>query len=82
MNITAEISLYPLQDQYGEKILEFLEKMQADDQISIETNAMSTLFTGEYDIIMKILTLELKQFFEDNKAVCILKVSNGCLINE
>ena len=82
MNITAEISLYPLQEQYGDKILEFLEKIQSDNRISIETNAMSTLFTGEYDIIMNILTLELKQFFEDYKAVCIVKISNGCIIDE
>jgi uncharacterized protein YqgV (UPF0045/DUF77 family) len=82
MNISAEISLYPLQEQYGEKILEFLEKIQADNRISIETNAMSTLLTGDYDTIMEILTQQLRQFFEDHKAVFIVKISNGCIIDE
>ena len=81
MNITAELSLYPLQVNYDEEILGFLEKIQAIEGIAVEINAMSTLITGNYDAIMSLLTTEMNLFLKDHKAVFILKVSNGCLVD-
>ena len=42
---------------------------------------MSTLITGNYDAIMSLLTTEMKLFLKEHKAVFILKVSNGCLVD-
>jgi uncharacterized protein YqgV (UPF0045/DUF77 family) len=82
MNITAEVSLYPLEENYGEKIMEFLHGLHTNHGISVETSAMSTLLTGDYETIMKMLNEGMQNFFENHKAVCILKISNGCMVNE
>jgi len=82
MIVMAELSLYPLHEGYGAEILQFIEKIQSVSGISVETNAMSTLITGEYDEIMRLLNKEIKAVFSALKAVIILKISNGCLVNE
>ena len=80
MIITAELSLYPLKVNYEEEILGFLEKIKAIEGVTVEINAMSTLITGDYDAIMRLLMTEMKLFLKEHKAVFILKVSNGCLV--
>ncbi len=80
--VIAEISLYPLHELYGAEVLRFIEKIQSDPGISLEVNAMSSLITGEYDDIMRLLHEEFKPVFNALKAVVIIKISNGCLINE
>lgn len=82
MIITVEMSLYPLQEAYGEKILQFLEKIQSVSGMKIQTNSMSTLITGDYDGVMQMLQKEIKPVFHDQKAVFIIKISNGCLVDE
>ncbi len=81
MKITAEISLYPLTEGYNEKILAFLDALARNDEITMEVNTMSTLLTGEFDAIMKLIHVELKKFMENDAAVFMIKLSNGCLIN-
>jgi uncharacterized protein YqgV (UPF0045/DUF77 family) len=82
MKISAEISLYPLQKTYDQQILKFIEKITANKDITTETSAMSTLLTGDYDEIMTLISDELKGVFKYRKAVCILKISNGCIVDE
>lgn len=82
MIVTVEISLYPLQETYGEKIMHFLEKIQSVSGINVQTNSMSTIITGDYDIIMQMLQDEIRPVFHDLKAVLIIKISNGCLVDE
>ena len=82
MNITAEISLYPFSESYDTEILEFLEKISSGKGIAVETTAMSTLLTGNYETIMNLVRDELKFFFRNHKAVCMMKISNGCLVDE
>jgi len=82
MIVTVEMSLYPLQEAYGEKIMHFLEKIQSVTGINMQTNSMSTLITGDYDTIMQMLQEEIRSVFHDQKAVFIIKISNGCLVDE
>jgi uncharacterized protein YqgV (UPF0045/DUF77 family) len=82
MNITVELSLYPLHHKYEKQIYHFIDKITAGKNITSETTAMSTLLTGDYDAIMSLISGELKAVFENQKAVCILKMSNGCIFNE
>jgi len=81
MKITAEISLYPIHERYNKDIFQFIEQLHANENILTETNVMSTILTGEYDEILTLLNYELKAVFTNQKAVCILKLSNGCLVN-
>ncbi len=82
MTISAEISLYPLRETHDADVLQFIEKIQSHPGITVETNAMSTLMTGDYDEIMNLIHEEVRHIFTRQKAVLIVKISNGCLVNE
>lgn len=82
MIITLEISLYPLNGQYDKEIMDFIDAMQQHPDIRVEVGTMSTLLTGAYDPLMEVVSKELKQFFTNHTAVSIIKISNGCLVNE
>ncbi|MCF6240958.1 MAG: hypothetical protein L3J74_06380 [Bacteroidales bacterium] len=80
MTISLEISLYPFADKYPEEVNHFLENIYRQKNLKIETNSMSTIIVGEYHKIMSLMNTEMFRFFENNKAVFILKISNGCVI--
>jgi len=63
MIITAEISLYPLQEDYKEQVIQFIKSMNAHDRLIVRTTAMSTYVAGQYEDVMHMLTVELKQLF-------------------
>jgi len=80
MTISLEISLYPFANEYSEAVNIFIKNLYSQANIKIETNSMSTIITGDYQIVMNLITNEFKDFFENNKAVFVMKLSNGCLL--
>lgn len=77
MQITAEISLYPLQREYGHPILAFIESLRGAEGIRIQTNTMSTEIIGEYERVMEVLSIQLKPFFEvEDTVVLVVKMVN------
>ncbi len=77
MTSTIEISLYPLKDEYPSSVLSFLKKLNTLDGIEISTNGMSTLLTGEYDHLWSNLGRLLKEHFENEDAIAVLKIAPG-----
>ena len=63
MNISVEITLTPLQDNYEELIIGFIKKIRASGFTVIE-NPLSTQVYGDYDDIMKLLNREIKLALE------------------
>jgi uncharacterized protein YqgV (UPF0045/DUF77 family) len=47
MRLSAELSLYPLHEDYAPIVLEFIEALVAEGDISAVTNAMSTQIHGD-----------------------------------
>lgn len=82
MKATCEISLYPLNEQYKETIIDFIQKVKTNKKITVETNGLSTQLFGDYQEIMTVLTNEMKTVFENNKAVFIMKIAQGELKKE
>lgn len=80
MNISLEISLYPFAENYPDDVKLFLEKIYSCQDLKVETNSMSTIITGDYHQIMALINDEIFRFLENNKAVFVLKISNGCVI--
>ena len=74
MKATAEISLYPLHENYEEVIIEYILKLREYQGLRVETNGMSTQIFGEYDTLMAALTTENKAVFESGKAVLMIKL--------
>jgi uncharacterized protein YqgV (UPF0045/DUF77 family) len=74
MIATAEISLYPLHENYEEVIIEYILKLKEYNGLRVETNGMSTQVFGEYDTLMAAIAAESKTVFESGKAVLLIKL--------
>lgn len=76
MTISAEISYYPLKDEYLEPIKDFIRRLNEYQEITVRTNGMSTHLIGEYDQVMTALTQEIKKTFALPHSVFVLKLLN------
>jgi uncharacterized protein YqgV (UPF0045/DUF77 family) len=77
MNITAELSLYPLSGDYVPSIQAYIADLNATDGIEVRTHALSTEIYGEYSVVMKaIQTATEKVFSADPSAVLVAKYLN------
>lgn len=80
MQIAVDISLYPITDDFIPPIDDVIARLRSNDDIEVETNAMSTQLRGEYDVVMSVLQREIKTSFEAMpKAVFAIKVLNNPL---
>lgn len=74
MKLLAEISLYPLKDDFIPQIDDFIVRLNQHQGITVWTNDISTQIVGEYDLVMKIIADEIKKSFEfENKMVFVTK---------
>jgi uncharacterized protein YqgV (UPF0045/DUF77 family) len=78
MNITVEISYYPLTGDYTKPVLELLNLLQQAPHITVATGDMSTLISGEFDAVMAVLTGAMKQLMLDYPSVFNIKIANAC----
>ena len=83
MNITVEISMYPLDADYKPAIRTFVHELRAHSGIETVTNQMSTQVLGEFDDVMPAVTACIRQAMTANdKVVFITKLLNtGLEIN-
>jgi uncharacterized protein YqgV (UPF0045/DUF77 family) len=51
MEITAELSMYPLDADYKPPIIDFIMDLRAQAGITIVTNQLSTQVRGEYEAV-------------------------------
>jgi len=79
MNISIEVSYYPLQEQYLVPIQAFIDRLNTYDSLVIKTNGMSTQVFGEYDDVFGAISTEIKKSFEVPHSVFVLKVINADL---
>lgn len=63
MNISIELTLTPLQDNYEPAIIHFIKRLRASNLKVIE-NPLSTQVYGDYDEVMEVLTIEVKDAFQ------------------
>ena len=80
MRVAADISLYPLNEEFIPPIDDVIARLKAHASLQVETNAMSTQIVGEYEDVLRALNQELKQTFGSNpKAVFVIKMLNNPL---
>jgi uncharacterized protein YqgV (UPF0045/DUF77 family) len=80
MKVAVDISLYPLTEEFIPPIDDIIDRLNGYDDISVTTNPMSTQVRGEYDVVMSVLSRELKTTFElTPKAVFAIKILNNPL---
>lgn len=64
MEISVELTLSPLQDNYEEQIINFIRKLR-DTGLTVIENPLSTQVYGEYDEVMNVLQKEIKNTFQE-----------------
>ncbi len=79
MNISVDISYYPLKEEFIPPIKNFIQRLNMYDNISANTNGMSTQVFGSYFEVMEILTKEIHNSFELPHSVFVLKIINADL---
>ena len=78
MKLTAELSLYPLQEEYIPIIQAFIEALRKHPDIVIVSNAMSTQICGEYEQVFALIREELAASFQRfGKQVLVCKFIVG-----
>lgn len=63
MKISVELTLTPLHDNYEPAIIHFIKKLRAS-HLKVLENPLSTQVYGDYDEVMQVLTVEIKEAFE------------------
>jgi uncharacterized protein YqgV (UPF0045/DUF77 family) len=80
MNITLEVSFYPLDADYVPAIKRFILELRQHAKIEIVTNQMSTQVRGDFDAVWSGVTRAMKQGMSaDQKCVFVIKCLNADL---
>jgi uncharacterized protein YqgV (UPF0045/DUF77 family) len=64
MQLTAELSLYPLSENYIEIVLSFIAELEKEQGLTIRRNAMSTQISGDSKLVMNTIERLLMRSFE------------------
>ncbi|TSE10075.1 MULTISPECIES: thiamine-binding protein [Aquimarina] len=70
MQVSIELTLTPLQNDFEEHIIRFIKQLRASEFTILE-NPLSTQIYGEYDKVMPFLTQEIKKTFGDMDQVLV-----------
>ncbi|MEM0931867.1 MAG: YkoF family thiamine/hydroxymethylpyrimidine-binding protein [Bacteroidota bacterium] len=70
MEISVELTLTPLQDDFEPAIIHFIKKLRASGLTVLE-NPLSTQVYGEYHQVMTVLQSEIKETFENLEHVVL-----------
>ena len=74
MELSVEISKYPLADDYIPAIKDFIDRLRAIEGLSVVGNTMSTQVFGDYDLVMGSLTEVIRRSYEQfGKAIFVCK---------
>lgn len=74
MNISVELTLTPLQNDYETPIIAFIKKLRASG-LKVLENPLSTQVFGDYDTVMKVLNDEGKQALEmTERGILLMKI--------
>lgn len=78
MNLSVELTMYPLQDQYLPVIEAFIEHLNTYDGLKVETFPTATILMGGHDVVMETLKDAMVWSHEQQgKAVFVAKFLPG-----
>ncbi len=77
MQVTVEISLYPLTENFEQVVIDYITLIKKTPGIRVEVNGLSTQVFGEYELVMKTLNAINKSTFEAHKCVIMMKIAAG-----
>ena len=65
MEISVDISMYPLQSEFEAPILAFILELEKEDTVEVVRNELSTQIHGDYKTIMALLEQEMFSVFTE-----------------
>ena len=77
MQVTVEVSLYPLTENFEQVVIDYIHEIKKTAGIKVEVNGLSTQLFGEYDLVMETLAKVNKKTFEAYKCVVQMKMAQG-----
>lgn len=63
MNISVDLTLSPLQDNFEKHVIDFIKALR-DSEFTVLENPLSTQIYGDFDTLMPFLNKEIKKSFE------------------
>jgi uncharacterized protein YqgV (UPF0045/DUF77 family) len=82
MQTTAELSLYPLTENYATVVTDYILEFEKYSGIEIEVNGLSTQLFGEYELVWKAVQEVTRKLFEEQRAVLVMKIAGAELKKE
>lgn len=64
MKASVDISMYPLNEDYCQPIIDFIDCLETHPAVSVQRNSMSTHIYGEYEDVMATLNNEMLKVLE------------------
>ena len=75
MEISVDISMYPLQKEFEAPILAFIAMLEKEVRVEVVRNELSTQVHGDYKVIMALLEKEMFSVFtEIPDSIFVLKL--------
>lgn len=65
MEISVDISMYPLQEEFEAAILAFIVMLEKEERVEVVRNELSTQVHGDYKVIMGLLEKEMFSVFTE-----------------
>ena len=80
MQLSVEVSMYPLKEEYIPAIQGFIDRVNIRDGVKVITNVMSTQIFGDYDVVMDLMRDEIRHSYEQHgRAIFVCKFIEGNL---
>ena len=80
MNISVEISMYPLTKDYESPILQFIQRLHQHPNLTITMNTMSTQIFWRYEAVIEATTPEIRAaFMAEPTTIMVMKIINADL---
>ena len=77
MNISIDISMYPLKESFEQPIIDFIKALRKSG-FKVEENGLSTQVFGPYDKVMDFLKEQMYEtMLEEEHCVFVMKVVSG-----
>ena len=77
MNVSIEMTLMPLNDNYKDIIKDFILSIR-NSEFKVLENPLSTQIYGDYDKLIDLLKAKIKHVFSNNEGIMVnLKIVNG-----
>ena len=65
MEISVDISMYPLKQEFEAPILAFISQLEKEESVEVVRNELSTQVHGDYKVIMTLLEKEMFSVFSE-----------------